>query len=166
MKKKYTILILAALLASALAISACSTSEQPEQENSPESESTTASVDDPAPEEKTDAPDSSAPQQEETVTASQDNTELLWTETPVDMTMYVASDAVSSFSAALDIGEKLTDYRLNDKLRVVAHTDTGYYKLENGEFIHEEFLSETEITDGGFISSVDATIYTTTPAKE
>ena len=165
MKKKYTILAAGALLAAALLISACSHSEQPITNGDPTSESTTAPVETPDPEESADSPDSpSSPTQEEAVTAAPEDASQLWTETEVDITMYVASDNVSSLKEALQHSAKVTTYRINERLHLIALTDTGFYKLENGEYISKDDLSETEAET--FISSVDATIYTTTPAKE
>lgn len=166
MKKKYTV-ILAALLSAALLISACSKSEQPGTETDPESESTSAPIDTPDPEEDADASDApTSTEQGETVTAAGEDAELLWTETDMDVTMYVAADSVSSYSKALEDSEKLMDYSVNEKLRVIAITDTGFYKLENGGYVMVKDLSEKEVEISTLSSSPDATIYTTTPAQE
>ena len=34
-------------------------------------------------------------------------------------------------------------YSYGDVVTVVAVTDTGYYKLDNGEYIHGDYLSES-----------------------
>ena len=37
-------------------------------------------------------------------------------------------------------------YNVNDKVTVVAVTDTGYAKLKDGTFIHNDFLSDSKVT--------------------
>lgn len=158
-------MIYAALFSAALLISACSQSDRPAG-GDPSSESTTASVDTPAPEEAPGSSDPASTQQSETVTSAQDGAEQRWKETPADKTMYAAFDGVTGFAEALEESETLSTYRLNEKLHIIALTDTGFYKLESGEFIRAGDLSEAAIDVGTVTTTPDATIYTTTPAKE
>ncbi len=76
-----------------------------------------------------------------------------WTETPVSGVRYVNESCYSRKKALLG-AEAVDSYSVNDKVTVVAKTDTSYYKLEDGSFIHEDYLSESEI------------VITTTPAPE
>ena len=37
-------------------------------------------------------------------------------------------------------------YSVNDKVTVTAKTDTGYFKLSDGSFIHSDYLSDSKVT--------------------
>lgn len=67
-----------------------------------------------------------------------------WTETAASGEYYLNTDGIYSRLEAHRQGEMSVQYRLNDKVKVIAITDTGYYKLEDGTFIHSDYLSETE----------------------
>lgn len=71
-----------------------------------------------------------------------------WTERETSGVMYVNTDGISSVEVAQIGSKKIKQYLLNDAVTVVAITDTDYYKLEDGTFIHADFLStyETVIT--------------------
>ena len=64
-----------------------------------------------------------------------------WEETPVSGERYVTESCYSRKKALLG-AESVTAYNKDDKVTVVAKTDTGYYKLEDGTFIHEDYLTE------------------------
>ena len=34
---------------------------------------------------------------------------------------------------------------MNDKVTVTAKTDTGYFKLSDGSFIHSDYLSDSKV---------------------
>lgn len=68
-----------------------------------------------------------------------------WTEQPASGVMYVNTDGISSVEVAQIGSKKMKRYSLNDMVTVVAFTDTDYYKLEDGTFIHADFLSTSEI---------------------
>lgn len=68
-----------------------------------------------------------------------------WTEQPASGVMYVNTDGISSVEVAQIGSKKMKRYSLNDAVTVVAFTDTDYYKLEDGTFIHADFLSTSEI---------------------
>lgn len=64
-----------------------------------------------------------------------------WKETALDKELYVNTYCFSR--ARAEIGSAAVNaYYSNQMLKVVAVTDTGYYKLENGEYIHTDFLSD------------------------
>ena len=81
-----------------------------------------------------------APMTEET-----ESNEPVWVETAVSGELYVNTDYIYSRVKAVQGSEKVKQYRLNDKVTVVAKTDTDYYKLNDGTFIHCDYLSESEI---------------------
>ena len=67
-----------------------------------------------------------------------------WTEQPASGVKYVNTDGISSVEVAQIGSLKIKRYSLNDAVTVVAITDTDYYKLEDGTFIHADFLSDSE----------------------
>lgn len=68
-----------------------------------------------------------------------------WTETAVSGERYVNTDYISSRINAIQGSNTVKRYRLNDKVTVVAKTDTNYYKLDDGTFIHADYLSESKV---------------------
>lgn len=77
-----------------------------------------------------------------------------WTETKASGTKYVNTDCYSRKKAVLG-AETVKLYSVNDKVTVTAKTDTGYFKLSDGSFIHSDYLSDSKIV-----------IQTTTTAKK
>lgn len=70
-----------------------------------------------------------------------------WTETAISGERYVNTNYIYSRIKAIQGSEKVQQYMLNDKVTVVAKTDTDYYKLSDGTFIHGDYLSEEEIVN-------------------
>lgn len=68
-----------------------------------------------------------------------------WTEMETGGELFVNTDGIWSRISALMGSTPVNQYSLNDKVTVTAITDTDYYKLEDGTFIHCDYLSETEI---------------------
>ncbi len=81
----------------------------------------------------------SQPKESSDVSASQ------WTETAADGERYVNTDGIYSRIYAIQDSDAVKQYSLNDKVTVVAKTDTDYFKLEDGTFIHSDYLSENEV---------------------
>lgn len=77
-----------------------------------------------------------------------------WTETKASGTKYVNTDCYSRKKAVLG-AETVKLYSVNDKVTVTAKTNTGYYKLSDGSFIHSDYLSDSKTV-----------IQTTTTAKK
>lgn len=77
-----------------------------------------------------------------------------WTETKESGTKYVNTDCYSRKKAVLG-ADTVKLYSVNDKVTVTAKTDTGYYKLDTGAYIHSDYLSDSKIV-----------IQTTTTAKK
>ena len=67
-----------------------------------------------------------------------------WTETKASGTKYVNTDCYSRKKAVLG-AETVKLYSVNDKVTVTAKTDTGYYKLNTGAYIHSDYLSDSKI---------------------
>lgn len=67
-----------------------------------------------------------------------------WTETKTSGTKYVNTDCYSRKKAVLG-ADTVKLYSVNDKVTVTAKTDTGYYKLSDGSFIHSDYLSDSKI---------------------
>ena len=77
-----------------------------------------------------------------------------WTETKAIGTKYVNTDCYSRKKAVLG-ADTVKLYSVNYKVTVTAKTDTGYFKLSDGSFIHSDYLSDSKIV-----------IQTTTTAKK
>ena len=68
-----------------------------------------------------------------------------WTEEKVSATKYVNTDCYSRKKAVLG-AETVKVYNVNDKVKVVAKTNTGYFKLDTGAFVHGDYLSDNKVT--------------------
>ena len=67
-----------------------------------------------------------------------------WTESKASGTKYVNTDCYSRKKAVLG-AETVKLYSVNDKVTVTAKTDTGYYKLDTGAYIHSDYLSDNKV---------------------
>lgn len=78
-----------------------------------------------------------------------------WTETAVSGVMYINADGIFSRAQAIQGSTKVQQYSLNQAVNVVARTDTDYYKLDTGAFIHSAYLSsgKTAITTTAAITT-------------
>ena len=81
-----------------------------------------------------------------------------WTETKASGTKYVNTDCYSRKKAVLG-AETVKLYSVNDKVTITAKTDTGYFKLSDGSFIHSDYLSDSKVTQ----TAAPATKKTETP---
>ena len=70
-----------------------------------------------------------------------------WTETAASGLMYVRKGGIYSREEALEGSAKVSKYNLNDTVTVTAITNTNYYKIAEGEFIHSDYLSTEESVD-------------------
>lgn len=93
-----------------------------------------------------------------TTTASTTKPAPEWTETKVSGTKYVNTDCYSRKKAVLG-AETVKLYSVNDKVKVVAKANTGYFKLDTGAFIHGDYLSDSKIV-------IQTTVATTTKKQE
>lgn len=69
-----------------------------------------------------------------------------WNETKTSGVMYVNTDGIYSRKLAIQGSQKVRSYKLNEAVNVTAYTDTGYYKLDDGSFIHMDYLSKNKVT--------------------
>lgn len=84
-----------------------------------------------------------------------------WTEEKVSATKYVNTDCYSRKKAVLG-AETVKIYNVNDKVKVVAKTDTGYFKLDTGAFIHGDYLSDNKV----MVQTTTTTVATTKKPTE
>ena len=84
-----------------------------------------------------------------------------WTEEKVSATKYVSTDCYSRKKAVLG-AETVKIYNVNDKVKVVAKTNTGYFKLDTGAFIHGDYLSNNKVT----VQTTTTTVATTKKPTE
>lgn len=68
-----------------------------------------------------------------------------WTETAADGTMYINTEEVFSRAEAVQDSKKVKRYRLNDSVSITARTDTGYCKLDSGDYIHCSYLNTDKV---------------------
>lgn len=64
-----------------------------------------------------------------------------WNETEINETLYIKSECYSRASAVVG-SEAVKKYEAGTKINVVAATDTGYYKLKDGSFIHSDYVTD------------------------
>lgn len=105
-------------------------------------EQTEAPVETPAPETTTKLPETDVP--EITTTIQTEAPAPQWDETPCDKTMYINTSCYARKEAVMG-AETVKLYNLNDEVKIVATTDTGYCKLEDGSFIHQDYLGSEKI---------------------
>lgn len=80
-----------------------------------------------------------------------------WNETEISETLYIKADCYSRANAIVG-SDAVKKYTAGTKINIVAATDTGYYKLADGSFIHSDYVSEK--------APEETTAVTTTAAKE
>ena len=78
-----------------------------------------------------------------------------WTEQEISGVMYVNTDGIYSREIAVIGSAKIRQYSLNEAVTVVALTDSDYYKLEDGTFIHSDYLSDSETAAAGDETETD-----------
>ncbi len=66
-----------------------------------------------------------------------------WKETPTSGTKYVTVDCYSRKNAIIG-SDKVDLHTYGSSVKVVAKTDTDYYKLSDGSFIHQDYLSDSK----------------------
>lgn len=162
--KRVRMAVMSAVILSALAVSGCSSEESVSYNGSGEkADEVSASLSVPVTSDTTSSSESKETQAQTSseskpavtstnkaettaVTTKKDNAvKSEWKETKADGTKYVTVGCYSREKAVL--GAKTVKlYNVNDKVTVVAVTDTGYAKLKDGTFIHNDFLSDSKVT--------------------
>lgn len=87
-----------------------------------------------------------------------------WTETKAEGKRYLAVSCYSRKKAVLG-AETVKLYDINDEVTVTAITDTGYYKLKDGTFIHSDYLSEEKVVMTTVVTTTTTTTVTTPAPK-
>lgn len=64
-----------------------------------------------------------------------------WNETEISETLYIKTACYSRTKAIVG-SESVKKYSPGTKINVVAATDTGYYKLADGTFIHSDYVTD------------------------
>ncbi len=67
----------------------------------------------------------------------------LWTETEYKKQLYITVDCYSRKEGVIG-AEAIRLMKSGEMVSTVAITDTGYYKLDDGSFVHGDYLSETK----------------------
>lgn len=67
-----------------------------------------------------------------------------WTEQKCSGTMYINISSCSARKEGLQGSEVVSYKYYGDAVKVTAITDTGYYKLDDGSYVHSEYLSKTK----------------------
>lgn len=80
------------------------------------------------------------------VTAASTAPVAAWAETAASGTMYINTNGIYSRKEAVQGSAKVKQYGLNEAVTVTAKTNTGYYKLSGGAFIHMDYLSGNKVT--------------------
>lgn len=96
-----------------------------------------------------------------TITATTTKPAPEWTEEKVSTTKYVNTDCYSRKKAVLG-AETVKIYNVNDKVKVVAKTNTGYFKLDTGAFVHGDYLSDSKVV----VQTTTTTVATTKKPTE
>lgn len=67
-----------------------------------------------------------------------------WTEQKCSGTMYINISSCSARKEGLQGSEVVSYKYYGDAVKVTAITDTGYYKLDDGTYVHSDYLSKTK----------------------
>lgn len=92
----------------------------------------------------------------ETTTAASTTAAKAWNETEISETLYIKTSCYSRTQAVVG-SESVKKYDVGQKINIVAATDTGYYKLADGTFIHSDYVTDQK--------PVESTAATTAPKK-
>lgn len=102
------------------------------------------------------------PQTAATVPAVTEPPAPQWSESAVSGVMYVNTNGVYSRVNAIQGSARVKSYGLNQAVSVIAKTDTGYYKIGDGEYIHGDFLGTREVTSAAVTAPKPAATTTVT----
>ncbi len=96
---------------------------------------------------------------ETTTAASATTASKSWNETEISETLYIKTSCYSRTQAIVG-SESVKKYDVGQKINIVAATDTGYYKLADGTFIHSDY-----VTDQAPATATTAPVTTTAAPK-
>ena len=78
---------------------------------------------------------------ETSTAAAETMAEKSWSETEISESMYIKTACYSRVNAIVG-SDAVKKYEAGTKIEVVAATDTGYYKLADGTFIHSDYVTD------------------------
>lgn len=64
-----------------------------------------------------------------------------WNETEINETLYIKTSCYSRIKAVVG-ADSVKKYEVGTKINVIAATDTGFYKLKDGSFIHSDYVTD------------------------
>lgn len=85
-----------------------------------------------------------APKPATTTTSATTKPAPEWTESKTSGTKYVNTSCYSRKKAVIG-AETVALHNVNEKVTVTAKTNTGYFKLSDGSFIHGDYLSDSKV---------------------
>lgn len=116
------------------------TTEETSEETTEETTAETTVEETSASEETTTVPTETTAAETTTATAATTAAKA-WSETEISEVMYT-TQACYSRKQAIVGAETVAQYKKGTKVNIVAATDTGYYKLADGSFIHSDYLTD------------------------
>jgi len=101
---------------------------------------------------------SAVPTETTTTAASSTTATKPWNETEISETLYIKAPCYSRTEALVG-SDSVNKYAVGQKINIIAATDTGYFKLDDGTFIHSDYvMDQTEfITIKGKLYSTSLT---------
>ena len=101
--------------------------------------------------------------------AAQTTTSKGWNETEISETLYIKTACYSRTQAIVG-SPSVKEYAVGTKINIVAATDTGYYKLADGTFIHSDYVTDqapsTTTTAASSTTSVTTTAQQADPDSQ
>lgn len=82
-----------------------------------------------------------------------------WSETNSSGTMYIAVDCVGR-EAADNNSTIITKFQKGDVVEISALTDSGFYKIKGGGYIHSEYLTDNPVSETS-VTTTEETVKTT-----
>ncbi len=82
----------------------------------------------------------------EAATELTEETKRPWSETRTSGIMYVVTDCVGREAASGD-STVITKFEKGEAVEISALTDSGFYKIKGGGYVHSEYLSDSPATD-------------------
>ncbi|MCM1328118.1 MAG: hypothetical protein NC253_01640 [Ruminococcus sp.] len=70
---------------------------------------------------------------------------VTWNETDINKTLYIKTNCYSQAAPIVD-AESVNEFEAGQEVKIAAETDTGYYKLSDGTYIHANYTSDTPVT--------------------
>lgn len=88
-----------------------------------------------------------------------------WTEKKCSGTMYINISSCSARKEGLQGSEVVSYKYYRDAVKVTALTDTGYYKLDDGTYVHGDYLSESKPAETTTVTTTAKPVSTPTQSN-